>query len=260
MHNIEDLDNYLKNINNSLIPDGCLITNCYANNTLSELKFTMNISESEREGGISPNVLSFPHVSDIGNTLQRLKFTLPSLFVNKYRFKFHDLSHIFEFLTLTGENNFLKAKRLFKRKDTFISAIAIYQSLFNEKSISKDSDDMRIVNVDLRQEDDNTFVYASFEIATFISWKYHDSQQKSKERGSAEFSLKELASDVLNEDNNKDEDIRFGKIIPVEGKEDEYEIIEMTEKIKNKIKNKLGESYVNEKLKNVKIDDGINKT
>ncbi len=259
LHNVENLEEYLKQLNNSLAPDGCLLSNFFSNETFNELKFVMNLAENEREGGVSQNVLNFLQISDMGNVLHKLKYTLPSFNVNKYRYKFHDLSHFFEFLKIIGETNFLKNRRLFKRRDTYVSAMALYQSLFNHNRIVNDSDefiDHRVIEVDFRNRDDlldlNDYVYASVQIATFITWKFHPSQQKPKERGSAEFSLKELATDILEAD--KDDEIRFGKIELKEtiGKEDEFEIVEMTEIIKDKIKKKLGEDTVKEKLKNLK--------
>ena len=261
LHNVENLEEYLKQINNSLVPDGCFLSNFFSNETFDELKFVMNLAENEREGGVSQNVLNFLQISDMGNILHKLKYTLPSFNVNKYRYKFHDLTHLFEFLKIIGETNFLKNRRLFKRKDTYISAMAIYQSMFNHNRIVNESDeyiDHRVLELDFRRFDDeskiaiNDYIYASVQIATFITWKFHPSQQKPKERGSAEFSLKDLATDILETD--KENEIRFGKIELKEsiGKEDEFEIVEMTEIIKDKIKKKLGEEVVNEKLENLK--------
>jgi len=76
-------------------------------------------------------------------------------------------------------------------------------------------------------------VYMTLEIASLICWRYHESQQKPKERGSAEFSLKDLAVEVLEKDLG--DEIRFGRIEMKEGKSDEFEIIDITDKIKKKI-------------------------
>ena len=211
----------------------------------------------EREGGISTNVLTFPHIADMGNLLHKLNFTLPSMNIIKYIYKFNSLTGLFELLEKIGESNFLKNKRAFKRKDTFIAAMALYQSLYNNKYLSSDQmfEDIRSINVDLREDKkSDSFVYSTFEVGSMICWKYHASQQKPKERGSAEFSLKELATDVLEE--GKDE-IRYGTMKLKDKSEDEYEIIEMTEMIKEKIKNKLGEEIIKEKLK--KIEEERNK-
>ena len=82
-----------------------------------------------------------------------------------------------------------------------------------------------------------------------IGWKYHPNQQKPKKRGSGEIDLKDLSSDLLNE--NPDESISFGKIQRKKGladDEEDYEILDETERLKNIIKNKLGEENLKLKL------------
>lgn len=88
-------------------------------------------------------------------------------------------------------------------------------------------------------------VYLTLEIASLICWRYHESQQKPKARGSAEFSLKDLAVEVLEKDLG--DDIRFGRIEMKEGKSDEFEIIDVTEKIKKKIMQKVDAKVLQEK-------------
>ena len=93
--------------------------------TLQELKVVMNLSEEEREGGVSPNVMNFPHITDIGNTLSKTGFNLPSMSISELRLYFDDLSHLFEYLKITGETNSLSNRRLYKSKDTYIIALAL---------------------------------------------------------------------------------------------------------------------------------------
>jgi NADH dehydrogenase [ubiquinone] 1 alpha subcomplex assembly factor 5 len=255
LHSVESLENHLKSIRDSLIPDGCLLTNYFSVQTLNELKFTFGVAENEREGGVSTNVLNFPHIADVGNILHKLQYTLPSINVLKYIYKFNDLNGLFEFLEKIGETNFLNNKRKFKRRDTFISAMAIYNNLYNIKNLGNDNfNDIRNIHVDLREDksNDEYCVYSTIEVSSMICWKYHETQQKPKERGSAEFSLKELANDVI--DSSQDE-IRYGTVKLKENSQDEYEIIEMTELIKNKIKDKLGEDVIKSKLEKMnKVD------
>ncbi len=210
----------------------------------------MNLAEEEREGGVSQNVLTFPAIPDLANLLHKINLTMPSLGIIRYIFKFDDLVSIFEFLEMIGESNALKNKRPFKKRNTFIAAISLYQNLFNHNRLSnEDIVDFRTNIVDMRSEKNNLdYVYATFEVASVICWKYHESQQKPKERGSAEFSLKELASDVLEKDLDE---IRYGSLSQKAGSEDEFEIVEMTEIIKNKIKKKLGEEFINKKLEEI---------
>ncbi len=219
------------------------------------------IAESEREGGVSPNILSFPHIADFGNLMHKMNYKLPSLSVYRYRYLFSDLSQLFEFLKVTGETNPLKSRRLYKHRDTFIAAMALYQSSYNLSRIEDDDiNDKRIIKVDLREnyskdEIDTSGVYSSIEISSFICWKYHPSQPVSKERGSAEINLKDIANEIL--DDNKDE-VRFGtiKLKDSDNGEEDYEIIETTNAIKDRIRKKLGDERLKEILKgsNEKID------
>lgn len=246
LHCVEDLEVHLGKLNSSLISDGFILANAFASQTLNELKFVLNLAENEREGGTSPNTLNFPSMTDIGNLFHKLNFTLPSMSSYNYIFQFDDLVSLCEYIELIGEANALKNKRPFKRKDTFISAISLYQNLFNQNHLNNNEKvDFRSKIVDLRKSKKNDLIYASFEICSFICWKYHPSQPKPKERGSGEFSLKELANEAIDSDAN---DVRYGTLKPKDNSNDEYEIIEMTELIKNKIRKKLGDEVLNEKL------------
>jgi NADH dehydrogenase [ubiquinone] 1 alpha subcomplex assembly factor 5 len=112
------------------------LANTYGANSFNELKAVMNLAESEREGGISPNGIPFKEMSDYGNLLSRTGFNLTSLNLSKFDLVFRDFSQICDFLLSVGENNFLINRRKFKSRETFISASAIYQSMFSNKQTS----------------------------------------------------------------------------------------------------------------------------
>ena len=92
-----------------------------------------------------------------------------------------------------------------------------------------------------------------------IGWKYHPDQQKPKKRGSGEINLKDLSSDLLSE--NPEEEMRFGRIALKKGlkpdEEEDYEIIEETERIKDFIRSKMGEERLNSKIK--KFEEEVKK-
>jgi hypothetical protein len=243
-HNTDSLEGLLDCYHKSLIPDGCLMGNVYTQFSFNELKAIMNLAEGEREGGVSPNVLTFPTMQEVGSLLTKKGFNLPSISNTEYRLYFDDLVDIFDFLSATGETNFLSNRRLYKSHDTYIAAIALYQSLINkqrEESENALNPYRKITRVRLTESTD-TYVYVTNEVTSFISWKYHESHQKPKERGSAEFNLKDLASETL--EKNEDPTLRVGKI--VQRGDDNYEIEEHTEKIKQKILEKLGKDRINE--------------
>jgi NADH dehydrogenase [ubiquinone] 1 alpha subcomplex assembly factor 5 len=240
----------LSKYNKSLVPDGVFLGNMYNQSSFQELRLALNYSETEREGGQSPNVLIFPNISDVGNLLQKLNYSLPSIHMNKYKYKFEDLTQIFEFLKCVGETNFFSSKRPFKRRDAYYAAIALYSQLFNEQIDQKEldiyKDDNRIVKVDLRSVDSTEYVYLTIDVINFIAWKYHEAQPKPKERGSAEFSLKDFANDVF--ESGDDPTLRIGRISMTDN--DEFILEEMTDKIKKRIEDKLGKEKLKEILDN----------
>jgi len=82
-----------------------------------------------------------------------------------------------QFIQYIGENNALLQNRKEVMRDVVYGAAAIYQSLF-------------------KYPDDETKIFSTFEFINFLGWKYHESQQKPKKRGSAEFSLKDLQEEI----------------------------------------------------------------
>ncbi len=80
---------------------------------------------------------------------------------------------------------------------TLYSAIAIYDNLFE---IEKENNEQRRI------------VRATFEDIYFLGWKYHESQQKPKKRGTATFSLKELSKEIGEVDKGGESKIKYGEI------------------------------------------------
>lgn len=56
-------------------------------------------------------------------------------------------------------------------------------------------------------------IVCTFDVINLIGWKFHESQQKAKERGSGKFSLKEIVTDMNDKAENEDQIIRHGTII-----------------------------------------------
>jgi NADH dehydrogenase [ubiquinone] 1 alpha subcomplex assembly factor 5 len=247
-HNTDSLEDLLKRYNKSLVSDGCLVGNVFTYHSMLELRRVLTLAENEREGGVSQNVITFPRMQELGAMLSKTNFNLPSISINNTRLYFDDLVEIFEFIKAIGETNFLANRRLYKSSDTYLAAIALYQQLFN-----KEKDESEIADEEVRRrvtrmkftENLEDFVYLTLEVTAFISWKYDESQQKPKERGSAEFNMKDLAEETLKK--NEDPTLRIGRIKPTEN-EDEFEIEDLTDKIKQKIIDKLGKDKVDEKL------------
>jgi hypothetical protein len=70
------------------------------------------------------------------------------------------------------------------------------------------------VHIDsLVEKSDPANIVATFDFINLIGWKYHEKQQKSKTRGTAEFSLKQVVSDMNEEATDEEQKIKYGVII-----------------------------------------------
>jgi len=175
LHWVNDVPVTLPRILDSLKPDGALIGTMFGEETLQELRIAFTLAESERSGGVSQHVSPMISIVDFGNLLTRCKYNLPTIYTEKKILKFDSPFDLMQFLQYMGENNALLQTRKTVLKDVILGAVAIYNSLFTDK-IGR--------------------VSATFEIINFLGWKYHESQQKPKARGSAEFSLKTLQKEL----------------------------------------------------------------
>src|SRR5262249_4804756 len=74
---VNDLPGTLIQIRRALKPDGLLLAALVGGDTLTELRQAFAIAEAEVEHGISPRVVPFADLRDIGSLLQRAGFALP---------------------------------------------------------------------------------------------------------------------------------------------------------------------------------------
>jgi len=103
---------------------------------------------------------------------------------------------------------------------------------------------------ELKEITPDDYLVMTLEIANMIGWKYHPDQQKPKRRGSAEINLRDLTHELLTD--NPEEEVKFGRIALKKGsspEDEDYEIIEETDRLKEIIRSKLGEEKLQEKLK-----------
>lgn len=113
-------------------------------------------------------------------------------------------------IKFTGENNcLLNIRHPFSLNQTIYSAMAIYDNLFE---IEKESNNQ------------NRIVRSTFEDIYFLGWKYHESQQKPKKKGSATFSLKDLSKEIGEIDKEVEKKIRYGEIGEEEEENDKNNI------------------------------------
>uniref|UniRef100_A0A8C0ZXF4 Arginine-hydroxylase NDUFAF5, mitochondrial n=1 Tax=Castor canadensis TaxID=51338 RepID=A0A8C0ZXF4_CASCN len=143
LHWVNDLPRALEQIHYVLKPDGVFVGAMFGGDTLYELRCSLQLAETEREGGFSPHISPFTAVNDLGHLLGKAGFN-----------------------TLTVDTDEIQVN---------------YPGMFE---LMEDLQEM------YRNEDGS--VPATYQIYHMIGWKYHDSQARPAERGSATVSFGEL--------------------------------------------------------------------
>jgi SAM-dependent methyltransferase len=162
---VNDLPGTLIQIRRALKPDGLLLAALAGGETLTELRQAFAAAEAEIEGGISPRVIPFPDVREMGALLQRAAFALPVTDVDRATARYASPTSLMHDLRRMGATNALRerSRRPLKRA-TLRRMIEIYAERFADR-------DGRI--------------RATFEIIWLSGWAPHESQQKPLAPGSA---------------------------------------------------------------------------
>eukprot|EP00842_Homolaphlyctis_polyrhiza_P000528 jgi/Hompol1/1476/HPOL_005606-RA len=79
LHWVNDLTGALIQARHALKPDGVFMASMFGGETLYELRTSMQLAQTERDGGISPHVSPMADVRDIGSLLSRAGFTLTTV-------------------------------------------------------------------------------------------------------------------------------------------------------------------------------------
>src|SRR6478736_2932668 len=162
---VNDLPGALIQIRRALKPDGLLLAALLGGDSLTELRQAFAAAEAEIEGGISPRVIPFPDVREMGALLQRAGFALPVTDVDRVTARYPSPTSLMHGLRRMGATNALRerSRRPLKRA-TVRRMIEIYAERFADR-------DGRI--------------RATFEIIWLSGWAPHESQQKPLAPGSA---------------------------------------------------------------------------
>jgi SAM-dependent methyltransferase len=162
---VNDLPGTLIQIRRALKPDGLLMAALVGGDTLSELREAFAEAESEIEGGVSPRVLPFADVRDLGALLQRAGFALPVVDADRLTVRYASVLALMHDLRRMGATNVLAERRRTPLKRATLKRMTeIYAA--------------RFADADGR-------LRASFEIVWLSGWAPHDSQQKPLKPGSA---------------------------------------------------------------------------
>ncbi|KAM3140915.1 hypothetical protein pb186bvf_006926 [Paramecium bursaria] len=187
LHWVNEIQVVMSKWSDSLIPDGMLIGSIFGSDTLQEMRIAFTLAENERDGGVSQHTSPFISITELGNLLSRINFTLPTIVSDRRTIGFDSVYHLMQFLQDEGENEALLQKRQDVILDTMTAMTSIYESLFKIDNETQ----------------------STFEFIHFTGWKYHESQRKPLKRGSAEVSLKSLKEELEQVSGNQ---LEYGEI------------------------------------------------
>lgn len=171
LHFANDLPGLLTQIRRALRPDGLLLAALLGGDSLTELRQSFAAAEVEREGGLSPRVLPFADLRDLGALLQRAGFALPVADVDRVVVRYANAFALMQDLRRMGATNVLaERRRTMLRRETLLRMAEIYGERF------ADSDGR---------------IRATFDIVWLSGWAPHASQQQPLKPGSAQARLED---------------------------------------------------------------------
>lgn len=164
-HWVNDLPGTLLQLRHILKPDGLLLINLFAGETLEALRRVLVEAESEIENGASPRVSPFADPRDLAGLLQRAGFALPVVDSDRIVVDYPDAWKLMRDLRAMGETNACAERhRHFTRRATLLRAAELYRQRFG---------------------DARGRLPAQFEIATLTAWAPHEAQPRALRPGSA---------------------------------------------------------------------------
>ena len=169
LQTVNDLPGTLMQMRRALRDDGLLIAALIGGETLTELRQSLTIAESEILGGASPRVAPFVDVRALGGLAQRAGLALPVVDLDRAVVRYPDMFELLADLRAMGAQNALHARSLKPlRREVLGRAAAVYAELF---------------------ADPDGRVRATFDVVWLSAWAPHESQQKPLKPGSATMRL-----------------------------------------------------------------------
>ena len=171
LQSVDDLPGVLAQVRRALKPDGLLLVALFGGDTLTELRQSFAAAESEIEGGLSPRVLPFGDLRELGALLQRAGFALPVADVDRVVVRYDSAFALMQDLRRMGATNVLaERRRVPLRRATLLRMAQVYSERF---------------------ADPDGRIRATFDIVWLSGWAPHESQQKPLKPGSAKASLED---------------------------------------------------------------------
>jgi SAM-dependent methyltransferase len=166
---VNDLPGVLVQIRRGLKPDGLFLAALLGGDTLSELRESFAVAESELTGGASPRVAPFADVRDMGALLQRAGFALPVTDVDRVVVRYASpLALMADLRRMGATNPLVERRRLPLRRAVLARMMEVYADRF---------------------ADPDGRIRASFDIIWLSGWAPHEGQQQPLRPGSAKARL-----------------------------------------------------------------------
>jgi SAM-dependent methyltransferase len=169
LQTVNDLPGALVQMRRALKGDGLLMAAIVGGETLTELRQSLTIAESEILGGASPRVAPFVDVRALGGLAQRAGLALPVVDLDRVVVRYPDLFALLADLRAMGAASALQARsRKPLRREVLLRAAAVYAERF---------------------ADPDGRLRATFDLVWLAAWAPHESQPKPLEPGSAKVRL-----------------------------------------------------------------------
>ncbi|KAM9856548.1 arginine-hydroxylase NDUFAF5, mitochondrial isoform 3-T5 [Aulostomus maculatus] len=110
-----------------LKPDGVFIGAMVGGETLYELRCSLQLAETEREGGFSPHISPYTAVTDLGNLLGQAGFNMLTVDTDEVQVHYPGITEVMTDLQGMGESNCAWNRRSMLHRDTILAAAAIYK-------------------------------------------------------------------------------------------------------------------------------------
>jgi SAM-dependent methyltransferase len=165
LQTVNDLPGALVQMRRALKADGLLVAAMIGGDTLTELRQSWTLAESEILGGASPRVAPFVDVRALGGLAQRAGLALPVVDLDRAVVRYPDMFALLADLRAMGGANALHARsREPLRREVLGRAAAVYAERF---------------------ADPDGRLRATFDLVWLAAWAPHESQPKPLEPGSA---------------------------------------------------------------------------
>jgi SAM-dependent methyltransferase len=169
LQTVNDLPGALVQMRLALKGDGLLIIAMVGGESLTELRQSLTIAESEILGGASPRVAPLVDVRALGGLAQRAGLALPVVDLDRAIVRYPDTFALSADLRAMGATNALQARsRKPLRREVLLRAAAVYAERF---------------------ADPDGRLRATFDLVWLVAWAPHESQPKPLEPGSAKVRL-----------------------------------------------------------------------